>query len=161
MVDRVEHFRPGQGKNPPYAGGCGLYDRKKHTWTDIVDLTMVAACGPPGGGRNPVSSRFFRHFAMLSIAPASPSVLRVIFSSILSGHLRDYHPDVQSFCKAAVEASIELFERISAEMLPTPAKSHYTFNIRDLSKVIWSCARCCNGVIVCLDTSLHVESGVH
>jgi hypothetical protein len=34
-----------------------------------------------------------------------------------------------------VAASIEAYNRISAELLPTPAKSHYTFNMRDLAKV--------------------------
>lgn len=137
VVDRVPHFRPGQGKNPPYAGGCGFYDRKRHLWSDVVDVLLFAACGPPGGGRNPVCPRFFRHFTMLNVSPASPQILKVIFSSILDGHLgsQTYTPDVKHLCKGTVEASIELYGRVSVELLPTPAKSHYTFNIRDLSKM--------------------------
>ena len=41
----------------------------------------------------------------------------------------------QSICKPIVDASVEAYNRISEELLPTPAKSHYTFNLRDLSKV--------------------------
>jgi hypothetical protein len=63
------------------------------------------------------------------------AVLKVIFSSILDGHLTSFPPDVKLLAKATVDSSIELYEKISAEMLPTPAKSHYTFNLRDLSKV--------------------------
>jgi len=37
--------------------------------------------------------------------------------------------------KTVVDSSIDIYEKISSEMLPTPAKSHYTFNLRDLSKV--------------------------
>jgi len=29
---------------------------------DITDVTVVAACGPPGGGRNPVSPRLLKNF---------------------------------------------------------------------------------------------------
>ena len=34
-----------------------------------------------------------------------------------------------------VQSVLELYTRIKAELLPTPKKSHYTFNLRDISKV--------------------------
>ena len=34
-----------------------------------------------------------------------------------------------------IDATIDIFHRISKELRPTPAKSHYTYNLRDLSKV--------------------------
>ncbi len=34
-----------------------------------------------------------------------------------------------------VKSTVALYNGISAELLPTPAKSHYTFNLRDISKV--------------------------
>lgn len=43
-----------------------------------------------------------------------------------------------------VPATMTLFNRVQARMLPTPAKFHYLFNMRDLSKasggVVWRCA---------------------
>lgn len=44
----------------------GFYDRDKLFWKEVYDVTLAAACAPPGaGGRSAVSGRLLRHFATL------------------------------------------------------------------------------------------------
>lgn len=44
-------------------------------------------------------------------------------------------PAIARFTSPLVEATIMVYSTITSQLLPTPAKSHYTFNLRDLSKV--------------------------
>ena len=44
-------------------------------------------------------------------------------------------PGLKENSNKLVEVCINVYHTISSELLPTPAKSHYTFNLRDLSKV--------------------------
>ncbi|KAJ1344291.1 hypothetical protein BSLG_001431 [Batrachochytrium salamandrivorans] len=59
-----------------------------------------------------------------------------IFKSIVEGFLKPFSAEIKSSCEAIVNSAIEIYHRMCTELLPTPAKSHYTFNMRDLSKVV-------------------------
>lgn len=45
----------------------------------LQEMTIAAACAPPGGGRNPVTPRFIRHFTMLCLPTPSEHSLKQIF----------------------------------------------------------------------------------
>ena len=46
-----------------------------------------------------------------------------------------------------IKAAVEIYQKVIAEFLPTPAKCHYTFNLRDLSKVVQGMLMCDSKVI--------------
>lgn len=41
----------------------------------------------------------------------------------------------QKLTEPLVQATIEVFQEVTKALLPTPAKSHYTFNMREIWKV--------------------------
>ncbi|XP_053624487.1 dynein axonemal heavy chain 6 isoform X1 [Plodia interpunctella] len=114
----------------------GVYDRDKLYWKEILDVVLSCACAPPGGGRNPLTARFVRHFAMFYISAPSSDAMKTIFKAILGGHLEDFVTEVSVLGDPIVNASVDVYLKICAELLPTPAKSHYVFNLRDLSKTM-------------------------
>uniref|UniRef100_A0A8C5KDU7 Dynein axonemal heavy chain 1 n=1 Tax=Jaculus jaculus TaxID=51337 RepID=A0A8C5KDU7_JACJA len=126
----------------------GWYDRKViGAFKNLVDINFVCAMGPPGGGRNAITPRLTRHFNYLSFIEMDEVSKKHIFSTILrcwmDGLLgeRSYRepvpgsPNITQFNEPLVEATIKVYATITSQLLPTPAKSHYTFNLRDLSKV--------------------------
>lgn len=116
----------------------GFYSRTEEgmPFVEIKDMTISAACAPPGGGRNPVTLRLIRHFCMFNIPAPNEYNLKHIFKAITTGFFSDFNFAVKGCSDQIVEAAVEIYGRMSAELLPTPAKSHYVFNLRDLSKCI-------------------------
>ena len=116
----------------------GWYDRKELTFRNIVDVTFVGSMGPPGGGKQEVTARFLRHFNTIGYVEMSDDSKSTIFSTILTHFLKGFPNNPGSFVNLAepmVLASIDTFNKVGSELLPTPAKCHYIFNLRDLSKI--------------------------
>ena len=116
----------------------GWFDLADQTFRKLVDLQFVAATGPPGGGRNEVTQRYLRHFAHVYVAPFDDASLEQIFSVIMQwwADKNGVRSELSALSTAIVQSTIDVYRTVESDLLPTPSKSHYTFNLRDLSKVI-------------------------
>lgn len=117
----------------------GWYDRGLNTFKKVVDIQFVAAMGPPGGGRNHITKRYLRHFNSVCLTPYDDASLKRIFSTITDWWLGKFPAasavNAAAISQSLVSATVDMYSTIQKELLPTPAKSHYTFNLRDVSKV--------------------------
>ena len=156
------------GASPPIElirqlmGQGGFYDRKvAGMWKTVQDVTVVSACGPPEGGRNPITPRLTRLFHLLQIATLTDESMKRIFGSILGGFLeaKNFAHEVRELVPAVVMGSLDVFNKIRDTLRPRPTTPHYTFNLRDLSKVFQGITQ----VIprVCRDAPTFVRLWVH
>ncbi|KAL0019092.1 hypothetical protein WJX77_000912 [Trebouxia sp. C0004] len=116
----------------------GWYERRPPcAFKQIIDTQFVAAMGPPGGGRNPITNRLLRHFNLLAMTDMSDESCRRIFTTILGSFVNKYfNEQVSAATTAVVDSTIEVYNQIREQLLPTPSKPHYTFNLRDVARVI-------------------------
>lgn len=55
-----------------------------------------------------------------------------------------------------VAATLKVYEKIQADLKPTPMKTHYTFNLRDFSKVICGMCMCTKKELINADVCLRL-----
>jgi len=101
----------------------------------LEDLLVLGSMGPPGGGRTFISNRLIRHFNIVCYTDSSNETIVQIFGTLVQYFLGRFSEDVQKFSTKIAEVQVFLYQIVRAELLPTPTKSHYTFNMRDISKV--------------------------
>ncbi|XP_068166194.1 dynein axonemal heavy chain 12-like [Antennarius striatus] len=117
------------------------FDMMEVSQINLIDILLIAAMGPPGGGRNAVTSRFIRHFNIISINSFSDKTMVHIFNNVMTLSLtkNEFPNEYFAVGEKIVEATMEVYQKAMSQLLPTPAKSHYTFNLRDFSRVIQGC----------------------
>ena len=113
-------------------------EAKDKPFISIKESILIAAMGEPGGGRAFITPRFQRHFNVIAFAEFDDNTMKKIFCKILDWYFGNSHfiPDIVGFVGKVVAGTLEMYGRVSKEMRPTPLRSHYTFNLRDFSKVI-------------------------
>ena len=61
--------------------------------------------------------------------------MKKIFETIAAFKFQIFDEEVKNLSEPLALSTIYLFNIIQENFLPTPAKSHYVFNMRDISKV--------------------------
>jgi len=115
----------------------GWYDlkTKEKEFKEIVDIIFCSAMGPPGGGRSFLTQRLQRHYNILNYTNLGSESIEMIFKTILNRFLGLGSQEISDSVARIVDATRYVYEKVEQTLKPTPNKSHYTFNLRDMSKI--------------------------
>jgi dynein heavy chain len=110
----------------------GWYDVKTCRLRMLADVHFCCAMGPPGGGRNPVTNRFVRHFNVLCFPELTDSGMKSIFSTILKDFFirNEFGESLgpsQALADRLTSATVSVYRQVLAQMRPVPGRDHYTY----------------------------------
>lgn len=113
----------------------GWYRRDVFMFCQVIDIVMVAAMGLQGGGRQPVSKRLTRHYHCLAMPELKDSSVQMIFGTLAEHFCGSLPAPALAHLSQIAPATTEVFAALRKELLPTPRKTHYLFNIRDFWRI--------------------------
>jgi len=120
-----------------YGGFCFLDKDKRGDFKTCEDLQYMAAMQHPGGGKNDIPNRLKRNFFIFNMILPSIISINDMYGQMLAGRFpaSKVAADTLAVVNKLTTATISLWRTMKDKMLPTPAKFHYSFNLRELSRV--------------------------
>ena len=115
----------------------GFYNLDKPgEFKGIIDVLILGAMLHPGAGKNDIPNRAKRHFHVMNVTLPSTASINQIFGAMGASFFSE-SPDaaVKKMSESLVTMTISIWDRVKTKLLPTPAKFHYLFNLRDLSRI--------------------------
>ena len=117
------------------SGFCFLDKDKRGDLKVIEDLQYIGAMGHPGGGRQDIPNRLKRHFFVFNLITPSVQVINEIYGQMMTGRFAGVPQFFGKLVELLPNITVTLWNWMRTKMLPSPSKFHYTFNLRDLSRV--------------------------
>jgi len=115
-----------------------VYDRAAlEDKRDLVDI-FFTACMNPKAGSFMVNPRLQRRFTVVTCFTPTSQMIAGIYNAVLERHLAGFTPAIQKLCDPIVQATIEtlvLGILNTPCFLPSAAKFHYQFNLKDVSNI--------------------------
>ncbi|KAK5645861.1 hypothetical protein RI129_004325 [Pyrocoelia pectoralis] len=124
--------------NMPVINDWGFYSLDKPgDFSTLLDILFIAAMIHPGGGRNDIPHRLKRQFCIFNCTLPSINSMDMIFRQVGEGYFCDsrFNSTVVAFIPLLIPLTRHVWAQTKIKMLPTPAKFHYVFNLRDLSRI--------------------------
>jgi len=120
-------------------GGFYFLDRdKRGEFKRIENMQYVAAMGHPGGGRNDIPNRLKSKFLVFNMVLPSNVSADNIYGNIMRARWNaksGLDSGVLSLSRKLTTATIAVWSKVQKSLLPTPARFHYIFNMRELSRI--------------------------
>ncbi|XP_067124199.1 dynein axonemal heavy chain 10, partial [Centruroides vittatus] len=114
----------------------GIYDiDKSKSWKNFKDFKLMAAMKKGIGGKNEIDPRLISLFCCFSMLPLSDDSIFHIYFSLLEKHTKFFPSEIYDIVSSITKATILLYKTVCQLLLPIPTKLHYSFNIRDLTRV--------------------------
>lgn len=66
------------------------YDRQQRFLKNVKNMLLIGAMGPPGGGRNTVSSRLISCFSVVNLTFPEEAQISSIYKTMLGQHLESF-----------------------------------------------------------------------
>ncbi len=108
---------------------------KRGEMKNVECMLYVGAMGTPAHGRGDIPARLKRLFVVFSLAQPSTVTIEAIYGRLLAGRFTGAAAPLWDCIRKLPWMTVQAWSRLRRMLLPTPAKFHYAFSLRDISRV--------------------------